>query len=87
MYTMRQASRRSWRLGQVSDVEVSHLAYDATLQTAQLALVSAKLRSSLLLEGHMQTDGLAALEGDDSDTFVQLARRLTQEADDELSDA
>ena len=87
IYTMRQASRRSWRLGQSSDVEVTHLAYDATLQTAQLALVSAKLRSSLLLEGHMQTDGLAALEGDDGDTFVQLARRLTQEAGDELPDA
>ncbi len=87
VYTMRQASRRSWRLGQVSDVEVSHLAYDATLQTAQLALVSAKLRSSLLLEGHMQTDGLAALEGDEGDTFVQLARRLTEEAEDELPDA
>jgi hypothetical protein len=59
-------------------VEVTHLAYDGTLQTAQLALVSAKLRSSLLLEGHMQTDGLAALEGDDGDTFLQLARRLTE---------
>lgn len=79
VYTLRQASRRSWRLGQVKDVEVTHLAYDGTLQTAQLALVSAKLRSSLMLEGHMQTDGLAALEGDDGDTFVQLARRLTQE--------
>lgn len=66
---------------------MTHLAYDGTLQTVQLALVSAKLRSSLMLEGHMQTDGLAALEGDEGDTFVQLARRLTQEADDETSDA
>ena len=79
IYTLRQASRRSWRLGQDKGVEVTHLAYDGTLQTAQLALVSAKLRSSLMLEGHMQTDGLAALAGDDGDTFVQLARRLTQE--------
>ena len=76
VYVMRQASRRSWRPGQQRPVQVPFLAYGGTMQAEALALVAAKLRSALLVEGELPEDGLAALEGDGQDTLLALARRL-----------
>lgn len=76
VYVLRQASRRSWRIGQREPVEVTYLVYEDTLQAEALALVAAKLRAALLVDGELPEDGLAALEGDGQDLFVTLARRL-----------
>ena len=78
VYVMRQASRRSWRIGQRQPVEVTYFVYEETLQADALALVAAKMRSALMVEGELPEDGLAALEGDGQDMFVALARQLTQ---------
>ncbi|MFN8475529.1 MAG: hypothetical protein U0822_25320 [Anaerolineae bacterium] len=75
---MRQASRRSWRIGQREPVEVNYFVYEETLQADALALVAAKVRSALMVEGELPEDGLAALEGDGQDMFVALARQLTE---------
>ena len=76
VYVLRQASRRSWRIGQRHPVEVTFLAYEATLQAEALALVAAKTRASLMVEGELPEEDLAALEGDGSDVYLALARRL-----------
>jgi hypothetical protein len=80
VYVLRQASRRSWRIGQRQPVEVTYLVYEGTLQAEALALIAAKMRSALMIEGELPEDGLAALEGDGADLMLALARRLTQEA-------
>ena len=72
---MRQASRRSWRIGQESDVEVHFLCYAETLQATALALMKAKIRTSLMLEGELPEGGLAG-DGADEDLFLQMARKL-----------
>ncbi len=79
VYVLRQASRRSWRIGQRQPVEVTYFVYQETLQAEALALVAAKMRSALMIEGELPEDGLAALEGDGQDVLLALARRLTQE--------
>lgn len=78
MYSLRQASRRSWRIGQGEPVVARHLIDEGTLQAETLALVAAKMRSPLMVEGELPEDGLAALEGDGHDVFVALAKRLTE---------
>jgi hypothetical protein len=78
VYTLRQASRRSWRIGQTAPVEVSFLVYEGTLQADALGLVAAKTRASLMVEGDLPEEGLAALEGDGSDVVLALARRLAE---------
>lgn len=83
LYVMRQASRRSWRIGQHQPVEATHLAYGETLQAEALALVAAKMRSALMIEGELPEDGLAALDGDGQDMLLALARRLTEERSDD----
>ena len=45
VYTMRQASRRSWRIGQKRPVKVVFMAYRNTLQADALKLVAKKLQS------------------------------------------
>ena len=80
---MRQASRRSWRIGQRQQVEVTYLVYEGTLEAEALALVAAKLRSSLMIEGELPEEGLAALDGDGQEVFLALARRLTEQRTDD----
>jgi hypothetical protein len=81
VYVLRQASRRSWRIGQRQPVEVTFLAYAGTLQADALSLVAAKTRASLMVEGELPEEGLAALDGDGGDVFLELARRLLEPAD------
>lgn len=78
VYVLRQASRRSWRIGQRQPVEVSYLVYASTLQAEALALVAAKMRSALMVDGELPEEGLAALEGDGQDLLLALARRLAE---------
>ena len=47
VYTMRQASRRSWRIGQTEPVQLAFMTYRNTLQADALKLVAQKLQSSL----------------------------------------
>lgn len=85
VYTMRQASRRSWRIGQRLPVRVVYLAYRGTLQTQALTLVAKKLQASLAVEGELTEDGLASFGDDGEDLLLALARTLTEqvEASDE----
>jgi len=50
------------------------------MRAEALALVAAKMRSALMIEGELSEEGLAALEGDHRDTFLELARRLVEPA-------
>ncbi|GMV85105.1 MAG: hypothetical protein AMXMBFR80_09620 [Dehalococcoidia bacterium] len=78
VYTMRQASRRSWRIGQRRPVRVVYLAYRGTLQTQALTLVAKKLKASLAVEGELGDDGLATFGDDGEDLLMALARSLTE---------
>jgi hypothetical protein len=78
VYVLRQASRRSWRIGQREPVEVTFLTYAGTLQAEALGLVAAKTRASLAVEGELPEEGLAALGEDGGDVYLALARRLAE---------
>jgi len=69
VYVSRQASRRSWRIGQTRPVKVVFMSYKNTLQADALKLVAKKLQSSLAVEGELPEDGLAAF-GDDGDDLM-----------------
>ena len=85
VYTMRQASRRSWRIGQTRPVKVVFMAYRGTLQADALKLVAQKLQSSLAVEGELPEDGLAAYGDDGDDLMLALARKIVNGEEDEES--
>ncbi len=87
IYVLRQASRRSWRIGQRHPVRVKFLAYTSTMQENCLRLMGKKLLVSLAMEGKFATQGLQALD-DDDDMLTAMARELvTQKGVGEKADA
>ena len=80
--TPRQASRRSWRIGQTRPVKVIYMAYRNTLQADALKLVAKKLQSSLAVEGELPEDGLAAFGDDGDDMMLALARQIVSGEED-----
>ena len=85
VYTMRQASRRSWRIGQTRPVKVIFMAYRGTLQADALKLVAQKLQSSPAVEGELPEDGLAAYGDDGDDIMLALARKIVNGDEGDLS--
>ena len=87
IYTLRQASRRSWRIGQRSNVNVKFFYYAGTMQETCLRLMGKKLLVSLAMEGKFASDGLQAIdEGDD--ILMAMARELvTEKGIGEIADA
>ena len=83
VYVMRQASRRSWRIGQTRPVKVVFMSYRNTLQADALKLVAKKLQSSLAVEGELPEDGLAAYGDDGDDLMMALARQIVGGEEDD----
>ena len=81
VYVVRQASRRSWRIGQTRPVKVVFMSYRNTLQADALKLVAKKMQSSLAVEGELPEDGLAAYGDDGDDLMMALARKLVLDHD------
>lgn len=87
IYVLRQASRRSWRIGQQQPVRVKYMAYAGTMQENCLRLIGKKLLVSLAMEGKFANHGLQALD-DDDDMLTAMARELvTQKGVGEKADA
>jgi hypothetical protein len=78
LHTLRQASRRSWRIGQWQPVRVYYLHYEETVQTSCLRLMGKKLLVSLAMEGKFSGEGLQALD-DGDDMLTAMARELVTE--------
>lgn len=74
-YVLRQASRRSWRIGQKRPVRVGFLTYAGTAQESCLRLMGKKLLVSLAMEGKLQGEGLQSMDEDD-DMLTAMAREL-----------
>jgi hypothetical protein len=87
IYVLRQASRRSWRIGQRLPVKVKYLHYAETMQENCLRLMGKKLLVSLAMEGKFSSEGLQAIN-DEDDILMAMARELvTQKGIGERADA
>ena len=60
LHTLRQASRRSWRIGQRLPVRVKFLCSEGTMQTSCLRLMGKKLLVALTMEGKFAGEGCRA---------------------------
>ena len=77
LHTLRQASRRSWRIGQSEPVRVKFLCYEGTMQASCLRLMGKKLLVALTMEGKFAGEGLQTLDEDD-DMLSAMARELVE---------
>jgi superfamily II DNA or RNA helicase len=77
LHTLRQASRRSWRIGQRQPVRVKFLCYAGTMQANCLRLMGRKLLVALAMEGKFAGEGLQSLDEDD-DMLTSMAKELVE---------
>ena len=79
LHTLRQASRRSWRIGQRHPVRVKFLTYKGTMQEICLRLMGRKMLVALMMEGKFSGEGLQSLDADE-DLMAAMARELVEKA-------
>jgi hypothetical protein len=77
LHMLRQASRRSWRIGQRHPVRVKFLVYGRTTQTTCLRLMGKKMLVALMMEGKFSGEGIHSLETDE-DMMSAMARELVE---------
>lgn len=77
LFTLRQASRRSWRIGQTEPVRVVFLSYQDTLQETALQVMGEKLLAAGALEGRFSAEGLQAM-AEGSNAALKLAQALAE---------
>lgn len=86
LFTLRQASRRSWRINQTAPrVEVYLLYYADTMQAKAMKLMASKLAVAGLIEGTFSEEGLAAMS-DVRDMTSQMAKELMLGIRDNVED-
>ena len=86
LFTLRQASRRSWRINQLAPrVEVYLLYYAETMQAKAMKLMASKLAVAGIIEGTLSEEGLAAMS-DVQDLTSQMAKELTLGIKDNVED-
>jgi superfamily II DNA or RNA helicase len=86
LFTLRQSSRRSWRINQIAPkIEVYFSYYEGTMQHRAIRLMASKLAVAGIIEGNFTDEGLAAMS-DCADMSTALARELTQGIKNEVED-
>ncbi len=76
VYTLQQAARRSWRIGQKEAVDVYFLGYADSAQIACLSLMAKKIAVSQSTSGDVPDTGLDILNQDGDSVEVALAKQL-----------
>lgn len=76
VYSLQQAARRSWRIGQKQSVRVIYLGYAGSSQMTCLELMAKKIMVSQSTSGDVPESGLDVLNQDGDSVEVALARQL-----------
>ena len=80
VYTVAQASRRSWRIGQKEAVKVYYACYEESAQVDCLELMAKKIKTALSTMGVMPETGLDVFDEEESEASLTeaLAKQLLQ---------
>jgi len=77
VFTLRQAARRSWRIGQTRPVRVFFFCYGKTMQETALTLVAKKLETALMVEGDLP-EGLAEYTSSGESIVEEMGKALAE---------
>jgi hypothetical protein len=81
LFTLRQAARRAWRLGQARDCRTYYLHYQGTMQQRAIQLMARKMGAAMAIDGQLNMEGLSAMD-DDGSAAMQLARSISESIDE-----
>ncbi len=77
LHTLRQASRRSWRIGQHLGVRVKFFIYAFSTQMTCLRLMGRKMLVAMMMEGKFSGEGIHSMDAED-DMMAAMARELVE---------
>ena len=80
VYTLQQAARHSWHIGQKDEVQVHFLGYQGSAQMQCLALMAKKIAVAQSTSGEIPESGLDVLNQDGQSIEVGLAKQLVSAA-------
>ena len=76
-FTMRQASRRSYRLNQKNNVSLYYLYYKSTVQENIISVMAERLKAVKILEGDFEDEGLEAMtNADKADSSDEIFNKM-----------
>ena len=81
LFTLRQASRRAWRIGQLKTCRTYYLHYAKTMQQRAIQLMARKMAAAMAIDGQLKMEGLSSMADDDS-MAMALARSLSEAIDE-----
>lgn len=76
LFTINQASRRAWRIGQDQECRLYYLAYKDSYQEQMAELIAMKNKAASAINGDVSTDGLSAMLGDEGDLQSMLIKSI-----------
>lgn len=76
LFTLNQAARRHWRIGQTRECRTFYLATKDTMQEYVATIVARKNKSAEAMSGEATSDGLNALLGEDGDLQTMLIKGI-----------
>ncbi len=80
IFTLRQAARRSWRIGQHQPVRVFFDCYAGTMQEIAISLIAKKLEVALMVEGDLP-EGLAEYGSSGGSLLEEMGKALIEGGD------
>ncbi|RUS67429.1 hypothetical protein CUZ56_01374 [Saezia sanguinis] len=78
VYTLMQAARRSWRIGQTKSVRVLYMGYSKTSQITCLRLMAKKIAVTQSTSGDIPESGLDALNHDGDSLDIEMAKEILE---------
>lgn len=76
MFTMAQAAKRAFRIGQLRECRLYYLAFGDSFQEMMAHLIAQKNKASQAINGDVSSDGLNAMLGDDGDLQSMLIKSI-----------
>lgn len=76
LFTINQASRRAWRIGQNEECRLYYLAYKDSYQEQMAELIAMKNKAASAINGEVSSDGLSAMLGDEGDLQSMLIKSI-----------
>ncbi|MEB2301535.1 helicase [Lysinibacillus xylanilyticus] len=78
LFTINQAARRAWRIGQDQECRLFYLAYQGSMQQEMAYIIASKNRATAAINGELSSDGLSAMLGDDGDLRSMLLKSVKE---------
>ncbi|QAS54858.1 DEAD/DEAH box helicase [Halobacillus litoralis] len=76
LFTINQAARRAWRIGQSEECRLYYLSYRDCYQEQMSQLIAMKNKAASAINGDVSTDGLSAMLGDEGDLQSMLIKSI-----------